>query len=141
MKLWLARLAFVCLVAGTFQAHYWTMFTADRETRAGWLRELPYRRMPGLRDFMLAVRARTANGDRIAVVLPHDDWYAYSYGFFRATYLLAGRRTIPLVAAGGPRPDNLRHADYVASLRRHANIPGFAPVFTHRDGVLLRRVR
>ena len=87
-----AALALVCIVAGTFQPAYWTIFRANRAALAGWLTERPYSKMPGLHRFMLGVREHTREGDRIAILLPTRHWEGgYAYGFVRSTYVPVSR--------------------------------------------------
>lgn len=136
-----AAIAFLCIGAGAFQPFYWRMFFADRTATRAWLIELPYRQEPALRRFMNAVRDRTRERDRIAIVIPARAWeQGYQYGFTRSTYLLAGRITIPLMAEDDrPSPQNLGVADYVACWHASPAIPHFAEIWRSEDGVLLRR--
>ena len=141
MRLVLAGAAFVCIAAGAFQPFYWRMFAMDRGSARAALTELPYRRMTGLRRFMLGVRERTRDGDKIAIILPAPHWdEGYQYGFTRSTYLLDGRTTLPLIDELDHRiPENLARADAVACLQLDANLPHFKTVWRSSDGVLLRR--
>jgi hypothetical protein len=108
------------------------------------LTELPYRKLPGSRQFLLDVRAHTRDGDAIAIAAPlhrAPRWEGgYDYLYARALYLLAGRRVVPLIDPGDrPHPENLAAATYIAAYRSQPSIPGFAVVWRGRDGVLLRR--
>ncbi len=139
-----ATLALVCLFAGAFQRAYWTIFGADHAALQAWLTERPYSKMPGLRQFMTGVRDRTREGDRIAVVLPAHRWEGgYAYGFIRSTYLLAGRRTVPLLNPGDqPLPANFERATHIAAWGvALPPIRGFEPVWHSTNGVLLQRRR
>src|SRR5437763_15872700 len=111
-RLLLAAIAFLCIAGGAFQPFYWRMFATNRAAARTPLTELPYRRLPGLRRFMLGVRERTRDGDRIAIVLPARAWEeGYQYGFTRSTYLLNGRTTVPLMdEANRPLPQNFARA-------------------------------
>jgi hypothetical protein len=110
------------------------------------LTELPYRKLPGLRAFLLDVRAQTKEGDAIAIAAPLHRaarWEGgYDYLYARALYLLAGRRVIPLVDPGDrPHPENVANAQWIAAYRSEPAVPNFATVWRGRDGVLLRRLR
>lgn len=102
--------------------------------------------MPGMKQFLLDVRARTKDGDAIAIAAPLHraplGAGAYDYLFERAIYLLAGRRIVPLVSEDDkPQPQNVLLANYVAGFHAEPAIDGFAVVWRGRDGVLLRRLR
>lgn len=66
--------------------------------------------------FINAVRERTQDGDSIALITPTFDWdRGYSYAYYRASYLLAGREVLPLALDDGRlHPENFRRAKYVA---------------------------
>ena len=70
----------------------------DREraaARYGSMLDRPY---PGYREFLEAVREHTHNGDVIAVLVPARRWeFGYSFAYYRASYVLAGREVLPLV--------------------------------------------
>src|SRR6478672_6985903 len=52
---------------------------------------------PGYTDFLAEVRAHTRAGDSIAILVPSRSWErGYSYAYYRASYLLAGREVLPL---------------------------------------------
>jgi hypothetical protein len=138
-----AAAGFVGIAAGAFQPFYWRMFAINRPAMRANLIELPFRQEPGLRRFMNAVRSRTLDCDRIAIMLPAPAWErGYQYGFTRATYLLAPRTTIPLMDANDvPLTPNVALADYVACWHAAPAIPHFATIWRSDDGVLLRRTR
>lgn len=119
------------------------MFTADRSGLREWMTNLPYTRTPGLRPFLLDVRARTKKGDRIVILSPYRQYQrGYVYVFSRATYLLAGRTTIPFIDEHDrAMPQNLASADYVAAYRSDVEISGYETVWSSPEGLLLRRVR
>lgn len=99
-----------------------------------------------MKQFLLDVRARTKDGDAIAIAAPLHraplGAGAYDYLFERAIYLLAGRRIVPLVSEDDkPQPQNVLLANYVAGFHAAPAIDGFEVVWRGRDGVLLRRVR
>lgn len=142
-RVWGARAAFLLIVAGAFQPFYLRMFTPTRDAFARQVTNLPFRQTPGLREFMEGVRAHTAPGERIAIAAPFTQWEGgYAYAFYRSTYVLAGRQTVPLVdRSDRPLPRNLALADSVAAWRVDATLPNFVTVWRGRDGVLLRRQR
>lgn len=104
---------------------------------------LPYRKLPGSRELLLDVRARTKPGDVIAIASPFRKWdEGYRYLYVRSLYPLTGRVVLPLIDEyDRPRPDNLARANVVAAYRIEPQIPGFAVVWRGHDGVLLRRAR
>lgn len=128
----------VAIAAAAFQPFYLRSFTIDRARYAAALTELPYRKLPGMRQFMLDVRARTNDGDTIGIAAPlprtpaQDN--AYDYLFRRGRYLLGGRRVVPL-------PENLAMATYIACFHCTPPAPGFVEIWRGRDGTLLRRAR
>jgi hypothetical protein len=91
--------------------------------------------------FLRGVRAHTRNGERVAVIVPAAKWErGYSYAYYRASYLLAGREVLPLVDERDRfRRENLLRADVVASWR--APVPATHPnlVWSGDGGVLVRR--
>jgi hypothetical protein len=110
------------------------------------LTELPYRKLPGLRQFLLDVRARTERGSVIAIAAPLTrtrDWEGgYDYVYGRALYPLAGRQVVPLLDPENRfQPQNLAEARYVAAYHSAPSLPGFAEVWRGPSGVLLRRSR
>src|SRR5947208_17127379 len=97
----LALAAVVAIAAGAFEPFYLRIFTIDRARFATVLTELPYRKLPGVREFLLEVRERTKEGDAIAIAAPlhrAPRWEGgYDYLYARALYLLAGRRVVPVI--------------------------------------------
>jgi hypothetical protein len=140
-RLLLAAIAFLCIAGGAFQPFYWRMFVTDRAPMRAALTELPYRRMPGLRRFMTAVRERTRDGDRIAIILPARRWAeGYEYGFMRSTYLLYGRTTVPVLdPLDHAYPRNVLTANVIAAFGVDVVAPHFRQVWRSNDGVLLQR--
>ncbi len=95
---------------------------------------------PDYPRFLEEVRSRTKNGDSIALADPTMRWDAgYSYAYYRASYFLAGREVLPLVAPNDRRlTANLNRAEYLAVW--HNRVPGRRPVvFAGYGGVLVRR--
>src|SRR5437660_928583 len=60
----------VAIAAAAFQPFYLRIYTTNRAGLAAALTELPYRKLPGMRQFILEVRARTRDGDAIAIAAP-----------------------------------------------------------------------
>jgi hypothetical protein len=93
--------------------------------------------------FLEQVRMRVPLDSSIALIVPARKWDdGYAYGYYRASYFLAGRRVIPIVS-----PDDSLHlekldaADYVAVWRMELDSPRFSPVWQGFEGRLLKRVR
>ena len=89
--------------------------------------------------FLRGVREHTRRGDTIAVLAPTLDWdRGYSYAYYRASYILAGREVLPLAdEARRVHPENLQRAQLVASWR--APVPRGTVVWRGDGGVLVRR--
>ena len=122
----------IAIAAAAFQPFYLRIYTTDRARFAAALTELPYRKLPGMRQFALDVRARTRDGDTIAIAAPLQQ-DGYDYLFRRARYLLGGRFVVP--------QDNPATATYIACFHCTSAAPGFVEIWRGRDGVLLRRAR
>lgn len=120
----LALLAFAALAAGAFQPFYLQVLRHDWRQFGAYLTELPYRKVPGLRQLCLEADRRTPLGARILFVAPHN---GYEYAFRRAQYLLAGKE---VVASG--------EADYIACLPA-CTARGFTTVWRGEKGALLQR--
>jgi hypothetical protein len=134
----------IAIAAGAFEPFYLRVFILDRARLHASLTELPYRKLPGMRQFLLEVRARTADGDAIAIAAPFHraaSWEGgYDYIYERAHYILAGRLVVPLIAVGDrPQPENMALAAYVAGYHCEPAVQGFVVIWRSRDGVLLRR--
>jgi hypothetical protein len=134
----LAATASALILAGAFERHYVAAFSFDREALARFYEELPYRKLPGFRRFMEEVRANTREGDHIALLINGTTWQrGYSYGFYRGSYLLAGRTVEPTIdTADRFRPENLAEADHVACWNCTPAVPGFTVRRQLTGGVL-----
>ena len=97
------------------------------------------RRYPGYPEFLDAVRAHTQNGDTIAILVPPRKWeFGYSYAYFRASYLLAGREVLPLVSDKDVLLGaNFAAAKYIAAWR--VAPPDGEVVMRASGGVLVKR--
>ena len=111
----------------------------DRTRIAAGYANLLDRSAPGYREFLEQVRGRTRNGDVIAILVPPRRWeFGYSYAYYRASYVLAGREVRPLVwhhdeLLGA----NLKAAEYVAAWR--VQPPPGDVVMRASGGVLVKR--
>lgn len=127
------------LAIGAFEPFYLRMFVADRDVLGRHLVELPYRKLPTLRTFLLDAREQTASGETLVFLAPFDSFEGgYRYAFGRAAYLLAGRRVLPVIGRDdAPLIENLRAAD--AAVAWKAPPPrGFEPVWVGADGSVSR---
>jgi hypothetical protein len=89
--------------------------------------------------FLDEVRARTAKGSTIALVVPIRSWGGgYDYSFYRASYFLAGRELLPILTREDkPLMESFRRARYVAAWGINAR--GGRVVWRGHGGVLLER--
>lgn len=96
-------------------------------------------RAPGYAPFLAHVRAHTQHGDTIALVLSPADASRYEFAYYRASYLLAGRRVIPLFDRDGQmRRERVAEARYLALFRQTYAGPGEI-VWRGADGLLVRQ--
>lgn len=119
------------IAAGAFEPFYFRVFLTDRAAMRASLTELPYRKLPGLRRFLVDVAARTKEGDVIAIYAPFARDAGYEYAYARAFYPLAGRRVVTF--------DQRDQATYIASYHAAPAAPHFAMIWRSGDGTLLRR--
>jgi hypothetical protein len=141
---WLVSLALVLIVAGAFEPFYLRVFTMNAAAARQSFTELPYRKLPGFRQFLLDADARTPAGARIAIWMPLQQWEGgYGYGFYRAAFLAPSKTLVPMLKVGADRmaPSQLASAEYIAAWHGEPVVAGFAPLWRSRDGVLLRRAR
>lgn len=140
---WLVSLAVVLIVAGAFEPFYLRIFTMNAAAARQSFTELPYRKLPGFRQFILDADARTPAGARIAIWMPLQQWEGgYGYGFYRAAFLAPAKTLVPMLTIGTDRvaPDQLASADYIAAWHGEPVVPGFVPIWRSRDGILLRHI-
>ena len=137
-----AAIAFAAILIGGFETYYLRVF-GERPARVRpILTELPYRKMPGLRELLAGADARTPRGASIAILVPYSAWEGgYGYAYDRSSYLLPGKQVIPLLRLGEdtPDPENLAHADYVICWGGVPPVAGFDKVWQTTRGMLLRR--
>lgn len=111
------------------------------------LERLPDRFAPELPQFLDLVRKTTPRDATIALAVPMRQWgegYAngYSYAYYRARYLLAGRTVVPLITPDERRvPSRVRQCDYVAAWRIRTVPPGFTAAAHGAGGTLYVRRR
>lgn len=140
----IAITAFLAILAGGFEPFYLRIFRADAARMSDAFTELPYRKLPGFRRFLIDVDRSTPPGAHVAICLPFRAWDSgYGYGFNRAGFLLPGKQAVPLLADGADRfePRNLEASDFVACWHANASPSGFQPLWRSTDGILLRRVQ
>jgi hypothetical protein len=105
----------------------------------------PETQMPGdwLRfpRFLEEVRARTKDGDKIAVIIPAMKWDdGYSYAYYRSSYFLAGREVLPLLDADGrSHMENFYGAQYVIVWHRPVHPRMGKVVWEGEGGALVKR--
>lgn len=125
MKRGLIAAAFVAIAAGAFQPFYVTIWRQDWRQLGSYLTELPYRKVPGLRQLCVEADRRIPTGARVLFLAPADRGYEYS--FRRAQYLLAGKDVVP---SG--------RADYVICLPA-CQARGFKTLWSSDRGAVLKR--
>ena len=137
-----ALAALAAMVFGSFEPYYLRIYRVDGAAlRAQWT-ELPYRKVPGLRQLLLEVARRTPPGARILIATPHRPGLGgYRYAFERSHFILAGRELVPLLDPANEKriPLRLESVDYIACWHECTPPRGFNPVWKSNDGVLLRR--
>ena len=139
-----ALLAFAAIAIGSFQKLYLQILVRDATALHAQYTELPYRRVPGLRQMLVEAGRRTPQNARILLATPHKPGEGgYRYAYARAQYILAGRELVPLLdpSTEKPLPLRLDQVDYIACWSDCATPRGFAVVWKSKDGVLLRRVQ
>lgn len=96
---------------------------------------------PGFSEFLSRVRMKTQPGDSIALVVPTRDWdKGYSYAYFRASYVLAGRRVVPVVDDHDRvQPGRLRDTRWVAAWGARFVSEEFVTIWSGSGGSLARR--
>lgn len=110
----LAGLVFIAIVLTGLDARNIRLLGHDREeVRPILAQDSPDIRTPEYLKFLEDVRQHTAPGDSIALVVRMRHWdNGYAYAFYRASYVLAGRRVVPLVD-----PDDSLHRERFAEAK------------------------
>jgi hypothetical protein len=137
----LGIVAVVTLLALLVEPRYIQLPFLDRKPIAAAFTIRPDRLWPEFPKFLEEVRARTQNGDAIALIVPTLDWEnGYSYAYYRASYFLAGREVLPVAdSAGRLHPENFRAAKYAAVWGREIPAGRATVVWRGHGGTLLRR--
>lgn len=140
------RLAMACFVATIVAAINPVLLRMPFSNRAGLgaaLTAVPEPRgyYPDYPQFLRDVRQRTRDGDRIALFVPFTTWRGYDHAFFRASFLLAGREVLPVLARNDqPLPENIKAADYIALWNvTPAKSVGATVLATHRGQLIKMR--
>ncbi|HUP47842.1 MAG TPA: hypothetical protein VNA04_03530 [Thermoanaerobaculia bacterium] len=136
MRRRLALTLFVLIAAASADLSLLRTATIDRSRTALALRSEPW---PGYEAFLAGVRHRTHAGDSIALLVPSRGWeQGYSYGYFRASYVLAGREVLPVIGPGDQQfPGRVDRAAYVAVWRGRIEAPQRPVVWRGSGGELL----
>ena len=137
----IASVLFAGAVIGGFEPLYLKMITADRGALRASAAAVADRNTPQYATFLEQVRARTSPGTSIAILAPVRHWQnGYDYWYYRACYILHGRRVLPILDRSDVvRTDLLRSADYIADWGVTARFPGRQLVWRGSGGALLRR--
>jgi hypothetical protein len=135
-------LLFAALVLFGLKPFYARFLVADRQAWGTRLDAFPDRRAPGYVDLLREADPRIPAGSRVAIVFPTLDWPGgYSYAYFRAQYLLAGRVLIPLSWFDRPQPERIEEADFVVVYRAAPPRGRWQILFQNRNGAVARRER
>lgn len=140
MKRLLAIVAFFGILVGGIQSYYLRLLVSpDRERMRRMHAELPYRKLPGYRAFLLEAREIIPEGVAVGLLaaIPGEGSY---YAYYRASYLLAGREVIPLFLGDQPLPGDLPRAQYLITWRERQTNPQFELIHRAGDGALWRRL-
>ena len=112
-----ACLLSLILLVESFSPNYLSVLTADRGRMAAALTARPDVQAPGYRRCLDRAGELTPRGASVAVLVPWRRWDpAYAYAYYRATYLLTGRRVVPLLDRHHvPHLERLRTSEWVVS--------------------------
>lgn len=140
---WFGPLLLAALVLVGVRPFYLGFLLADRTRWGARFEAWPDRSAPAYRDLLLEANHIIPAAGRVAVLFSPLDWgEGYSYAYYRAQYLLAGRIVIPLAWTDRARLDRLDEADYVVAYR--SALPpggGWELLFSSAEGAILRRTR
>jgi len=137
----LALIAVIVILALGVEPRYLQLPFLQRKPIAAAFEIRPDRLWPEYPRFLEEVRARTQNGDTIALIVPSLEWEnGYSYGYYRASYFLAGREVLPVADSEGRlHPENFRGAKYSAIWGREMPPGRPTVVWRGHGGMLLLR--
>ena len=143
LRLAAAIAIWVAIGAGAFDPFYVRIHAMSTRGMADAYAELPYRRIPGLREFLLETDRRTPPGARILLDLGQRTWKrGYEYAFLRAEFVLATKHVLPLIDERGRIVESrVASADYLVCWRPCSARAGFDVVFRNEHAVLARRAR
>ena len=116
------------IAAGAFEPFYLRVFRLPPLHDN--LVELPYRKLPGLRELLVATRDRTREGDTVAIVAPYSWESGYEYAYARSLYTLAGRRVV--------LQKDVEKADWICA---YGVVPPGEVVWRSKYGAVVRRTR
>lgn len=119
------------IAAGAFEPFYLRIFTIDLTKLRASLVELPYRKLPGLRELLVAADQRAAMGDTVAIFAPYSWDAGYEYAYARSLYTLAGRRVV--------LQKEVAQAKWICAYGPAPVVAGFDVVWRGRGGVVMRR--
>lgn len=134
VRLTLGALALAAVIAGSFQPYFLRIWKQDWGVLHAYLTELPYRKIPGLRQLLVETNRRTPDGARILFAMPgsiQKDGYDYAFG--RAQYMLAGKDVVPRFAK------DAGDVEYIVCWSRCNPPAHFAVIWKSDVGSLARR--
>jgi hypothetical protein len=144
VRLALLWLLAACITLGGIRTGYLTILAADLPALHEAFALYPDRATPEYPQFLTAVAAATPPGSKIAIFVPMRRWDdGYSYAYYRASYILAGREVLPIVWNDDRLLSaNVARADYIAVWRsERVHFPGYATVLRAAGGRLLKVTR
>jgi len=133
---------FALVAAGALPWDSLRIFTADLPAAREYYRNGPDAADPEFVRFVEGVGERVGPQASIAIVYPGTDWKdGYEWAYYRASYLLAGRRVLPTLWSDGESLlENLGAAEYAIVWKSPGlTVRGFAPVWSDGAGTLLRK--
>lgn len=133
--------ALITLLALRIEPRLWRLPIADRSMLSNYFSAQADDQWWQYARFLDGVRAHTREGDKIVFIVPQMGWDSgYSYAYYRASYLLAGREVLPLVwRDDSPHLENLRAANYLGVWRARVPRINARLVWQGEGGVLLGR--
>ena len=141
-RFWALVLLAVLAAAG-FQPFFLEALKIDRDVATRQWDEVPYKRLPGLRQVCEDVRQSVPPGSTMAFRTPYPGWWeGYSFAYMRASYLLAEYRLVPLLdSSNQAHPEVLANVDWVLAIGDDAGLEGFHKVAGNNGAFLMRKGR